>query len=605
MKAVDTPSSSRTRRRVLSRLLGYGWRYQNLWWKALILLLIATAADVSGPILIKVFIDDYLTPQQFPALTLSLLAGGYILLYLINALTSYRQNLLFSEIALRVIESLRNDLFHHVLRLPVSFFDRSPTGNLISRITNDTETIKDLYVNVISKVIQNGIMILGIFIAMAVLDVRLMLICLVLVPLAVTAMLIYQRLSAPLFHRARSLLGDINAQLNESLQGMALIQIMNQQKRFVQRFEKTVGDHYRARVANVKLDGLMLRALVDLLNVLTLAGILLLFGFRSLEQVVEIGVIYAFINYLARFAEPLIEMTQRLNLLQQALVSGERVFTLMEQPLESYPNNDAIELSRGEIHFDQVRFSYDGKQEVLKGIDLHVRPGQFQAVVGHTGSGKSTLINLLMRFYPLSQGQIRIDGIPLSQIPADRLRRHIGIVQQDAFIFSGTLTDNIAMGAPLSQAEIEEAARQANLHDYIQSLPQGYQTELDERGSNLSTGQRQLLSLARTLARKPCILILDEATANIDSETESHIMASLRKLRGKVTILAIAHRLSTITDADNILVLYRGEIAQQGSHQQLLRTEGLYRHIYQLQEQQGLETGELATDEASRSPGPE
>jgi len=602
MKAVNsstspsTASSSAARRRVLARLLGYGWRYQSLWWKALILLLIATAADVSGPILIKVFIDDYLTPQQFPATTLGLLAGGYILLYLINALTSYRQNLLFSEIALRVIESLRNDLFHHVLRLPVSFFDRTPTGNLISRITNDTETIKDLYVNVISKVIQNGIMILGIFIAMAVLDVRLMLICLILVPLAVTAMLVYQRLSAPLFHRARSLLGDINGQLNESLQGMALIQIMNQQKRFVQRFENTVRDHYRARVASVKLDGLMLRALVDLLNVLTLAGILLLFGIRSLDsaaEVVEIGVIYAFINYLARFAEPLIEMTQRLNLLQQALVSGERVFTLMEQPLESYPKDRAIHLERGEVHFEQVRFSYDGKQEVLKGIDLHIRPGQFQAVVGHTGSGKSTLINLLMRFYPLSQGMIRIDGIPLPEIPADRLRHHIGIVQQDAFIFSGTIADNIAMGAPLTQAEIEDAARQANLHDYILGLPQAYQTELDERGSNLSTGQRQLLSLARTLARKPCILILDEATANIDSETESHIMTSLRKLRGKVTILAIAHRLSTITDADNILVLYRGEIAQQGTHQQLLQTDGLYRHIYQLQEQKGLETGEL------------
>lgn len=600
MKAANmsTPavSSPAARRRVLSRLLGYGWRHQNLWWKALVLLLIATAADVSAPILIKVFIDDHLTPQYFPTLALGLLAGGYVLLYLISALTNYRQNLLFSEIALRVIESLRNDLFHHVLRMPVSFFDRTPTGNLISRITNDTETIKDLYVNVISKVIQNGIMILGIFIAMALLDVRLMLICLILVLLAVTAMLIYQRLSAPLFHRARSLIGEINGQLNESLQGMALIQIMNQQKRFVQRFQRTVQDHYRARVANVKLDGLMLRALVDLLNMLTLAGILLMFGVRSLDsvgQVVEIGVIYAFINYLARFAEPLIELTQRLNLLQQALVSGERVFTLMEQPLESYPKDDSIRLERGEIHFEQVRFSYDGKQEVLKGIDLHIRPGQFQAVVGHTGSGKSTLINLLMRFYPLSQGEIRIDGIPLSRIPADRLRRHIGIVQQDAFIFSGTIADNIAMGAPITQAEIEEAARQASLHDFILTLPEGYQTQLDERGSNLSTGQRQLLSLARTLARKPCILILDEATANIDSETESHIMESLRALRGKVTILAIAHRLSTITDADNILVLYRGEVAQQGTHQQLLQTEGLYRHIYQLQEQQGLETGEL------------
>jgi len=479
-----------------------------------------------------------------------------------------------------------------VLRMPLSFFDHTPTGSLISRITNDTETIKDLYVNVISRLIQNGIMITGIFIAMALLDPRLMLICLILVPLALAAMLIYQKLSAPLFHRARSLISDINAQLNESLQGMALIQVMNQQRRFAATFEKTVKAHYRARVANVRLDGLMLRALVDLLSMLTLAGLLFLFGFRSLEQVVEIGVIYAFINYLSRFSEPLIEITQRLNLLQQALVSGQRVFALMDQATEQYPETQTdARITRGEVRFEQVRFSYDGKHEVLKGLDLHIPPGGFQAVVGHTGSGKSTLISLLMRFYPVRQGRILIDGTPLEQIPAAELRRQVGIVQQDAFIFSGTLADNIAMGAALSQAEIEAAARQANLHEFVLSLPDGYQTLLGERGGNLSTGQRQLLSLARTLARQPRVLILDEATANIDSETESRIMTSLRALRGKVTILAIAHRLSTVTDADRILVLHRGEIAQQGSHRELLATDGLYRHIYQLQEQRGLETG--------------
>lgn len=587
MKDADAKHNGR---RVLARLLGYGWRYPGLWRRALLLLLIATVADVTAPILIKVFIDDYLRPRDFPVRDLALLASGYLGLYILAALANYRQNMLFSDIALRVIESLRNDVFQRVLRMPLSFFDRTPTGSLISRITNDTESIKELYVNVISRTIQNGILILGIFIAMAILDPRLMLVCLVLVPMALTAMALYQRLSAPLFHRARSLVSDINTQLNESLQGMALVQILNQQKRFVRRFNETVQQHYRARVASVRLDGLMLRALIDLLNMLTLAGLLFLFGFRSLEHVVEIGVIYAFVSYLARFAEPLIEITQRLNLLQQALVSGHRVFTLMEQPREAYEPDSAARIDRGEIRFEGVRFSYDGKQEVLKGVDLHLRPGEFQAVVGHTGSGKSTLISLLLRLYPCTQGRILIDGAPLERIPAKELRHGLGIVQQDAFIFSGTLAENIAMGADLSEEEIIAAARQAGLHEFVRTLPQGYQTPLGERGGNLSTGQRQLLSLARTLARKPKILILDEATANIDSETESHIMASLKQLRGRVTILAIAHRLSTITDADQILVLHQGEVVQRGTHQELLAVEGLYRHIYQLQENQVQET---------------
>ncbi len=575
----------------LKRLLAYALLDRPLVRQAVFALLVATAAEVAGPILIKIFIDEHLRPAYWAVGPIALLAAAYLVLQLLAAWGDYRQSVRFNAIAVRAVQTLRERVFDRVVSLPLSFFDRTPTGNLVSRITNDTEAVKDLYINVLGTYVRNLVRVTGIFIAMALLDWRLMLVCFAFLPFVAALMILYRRLSTPRFQRVRTLLSAINTALHESIQGMKTIQLMNQQARFQRQFAQTADDHVRAKLRNLKLDAVLLRALIDLLRMLTLAGLLFVFGYQSLSTPVEVGVIYAFINYLGRFAEPVIEMTQRLNLLQQAVVSGQRVFDLIDMEVQPYPErNDAV-ITRGEVAFHNVTFSYDGKRDVLRNISFTIPAGTFYGIVGHTGSGKSTLANLLMRFYDPQQGRVTIDGHDLREVPAAQLHAKIGVVQQDPHIVSGTIAANIALGRDLDVREIVFAAKQAGLHDFVSSLPAGYDTLLDERGRNLSAGQRQLLSLARTLALQPKILVLDEATANIDSHTEAAVQRALLKLRGQVTLMVIAHRLSTIRAADQILVLHQGVLVQHGTHAALLASEGLYRHLHQLQELSNTGTG--------------
>ncbi|MBN2164025.1 MAG: ATP-binding cassette domain-containing protein [Pontiellaceae bacterium] len=566
------------------RLIRYALQYKRMLTEAFGLLLVATTASVLGPYLIKVFIDNFLTKGRWDMWPILGLAVAYIAAQLIGAYTLLAKAMRFNRIALNVIQTLREQLFAHVLRLPIAYFDKTATGSLISRITNDTEAIKDLYVNVISGFAQNTVRIFGILIAMSFLDARLMWICAALVPIAVILMFSYQKISTPVFQRARTLLTDINTRLNESIEGMSVIQLTNQQAAFTRAFSKTSTEHYHARVKNTLIDGLMLRALIDFIYALLLGALLLGFGILELSKTgaVQIGVIYAFINYLGGVTQPLIDMTSRLNMAQQALVSASRVFKLLDEPEIRDKKTPCIP-QRTDIQFDVNRFSYDGKKDVLQNVHFKVQKGDFIGIVGHTGSGKSTLMSLLMDFYPVTDGQISIGGIALDDLTDRQRTKLIGFVQQDAFIFSGTIADNIRLEQPLSEDEIVEAAKQAQLHEAIMAMPDGYQTVLADRGKNLSAGQRQLLSLARTLARKPRILILDEATANIDSHTERLIQTSLMQLRGSVTLMAIAHRLSTVRGADQLYVLHQGHMQQHGTHQELMQVEGLYRHMYELQ----------------------
>lgn len=571
----------------LWRLLRYALAYPRLLKQAGGLLLLATAGQVLGPVLVKVFLDDYVTQGHYPVLELGGLALAYVIFYALSAWAGYQNAMRFNEVAFNVVRTIRSQVFAAVMRKPLSYFDHRPTGALVSRITNDTEAIKELFVQVMSTFVQNVTLIIAVFIAMAYLDVRLMLLCSIILPTVIIVMFYYQRLSAPRYHRARSVLSRINATLSESIQGMRIVQMLNQQKRFNADFGKVSQDLFNARMSNLRLDALMLRPLPDLIRTLTLAGLLYYFGTQSFESVVEVGVIYAFINYLSRITQPVVEMTQRLSLLQQAVVAGERVFGIMDEASESQLPSASL-IGAGRVQVEDLGFSYDGEHPVLEGIDFTVEPGQFYAIVGHTGSGKSTLMSLLLRFYTPQKGRILIDGTPLDQIDQDNLREQMGVVLQDPFISAGSVRDNITLGLPIPEEKMIAAAQQAQLHEFVMSLPDGYDTLLGERGGNLSTGQRQLLSLARTLAREPRILILDEATANVDSHTEAVITRALNKLRGSTTILAIAHRLSTITHADQIVVLHQGRIMQQGPHQALLAQDGLYRHMHELQLQKAL-----------------
>lgn len=573
---------------VFKRLMAYTKMHKKRLAIAFSLLLVATAAELTGPLLVKTFIDDYLTPRIFDQKALIILSCSYIGLILLSAAVNYIQFVLFQSVALDIIQTLRVQVFSKVHSLGLKFFDRTPVGSLVSRITNDTEAVKDLYVSVLSTFVQNIVFLIGIFGFMFYLNVKLALFCLGILPFIVSIMWLYRKYSSNSFYEMREKLSQLNAKLNESLQGMAIVQAFNQQKRLLKEFADINMEHNDAQMKNIKYNGLLLRPAVDLVYMLALLLILSFFGIKSFNSAVEIGVIYAFINYLDRFFEPVNMMMMRLSIFQQAVVSAGRVFTIMDEK-EIAPVKKGVDLinpsiNDGKIEFRNVSFSYDGETEVLKNISFTAHPGQTVALVGHTGSGKSSIINLLMRFYEMNKGEILIDDIPLSHFENSELREKIGLVLQDPFLFVGDIAQNIRLyNKEITDEEVKDAARFVQASGFIERLPDQYGTELGERGSTFSSGQRQLISFARTMAFTPRVLILDEATANIDTETEEEIQLALHKMRSGRTTIAIAHRLSTIQDAELILVLHKGEIVERGTHQELLRQRGLYHKMFLLQ----------------------
>lgn len=583
-------------RRVMRRLLSYLKYFKKKVIITFIVLLIATGADVLGPIVMKVFIDDYLTPRVFPVQPLILLGALFIGLYAISALFNYYQVISFQKIALNIIQIMRVEVFSKVQHLGLRFFDQTPGGSLVSRITNDTETIKDLYVTVLSTIVNSTIMMIGIFAGMFFLDSRLALICFILMPFLLVLMWVYRTLSSKVYRVTRVKLSQLNAKLNESLQGMSMIQAMRQQKRLRREFGKINNDHKKALLKSVRLNSLMLRSAVYSVYLIGLMMILSFFGIQSFDNAVKIGVLYAFINYLDRFFDPINQIMQQLTIFQQAMVSAERVFGLLDDqrmaPVQQGDVNPAVQ--EGRVEFRNVTFAYDGKNPVLKNISFTANPGETIALVGHTGSGKSSIINLLMRFYPIEQGTVFIDGQPLTAFSDGELRKRIGLVLQDSFMFVGDVADNIRLShEKLTDEQVRKAAEFVQADHFITKLPKQYHEPVGERGATFSSGQRQLLSFARTMAQDPKILVLDEATASVDTETEEAIQTALSKMRKGRTTIAIAHRLSTIQDADQILVLHRGEIVERGTHQELLQKGGLYFNMYQLQHGKG--AGEVSS----------
>lgn len=592
-----------TRQRVVRRL----FRYMLPFWKALLaaflLLTVATGADVAGPILVKIFIDGYVTPGVMIPHEVILLAVAYFLLLTAATLFHYFQFLYFNKIALWVIQRIRVDLFSRVERLGLSFFDRTPAGSLVSRITNDTEAIKELYVNVLSTFVQSVVFLLGVFIAMFSLNARLAAMLLLVLPVILLLMKTYRHFSSKVFHVTRAKLSQLNARLNESLQGMGIIQAFRQEKRMRREYESISSDYFRAFLKQIKLNGLLVRPAVDFIYLMTIIAVLSFFGFRSFQSPVEIGVLYAFINYLDRMFEPINEMMFRLTSFQKAVVAAERVFGLMDEDrlAPAGTGTEAAKIRDGLVEFRNVSFSYDGKTEVLKNISFTARPGQTVALVGHTGSGKSSIVNLLLRFYPVERGEILIDGYRLTDFTDEELRKKVGLVLQDPFLFVGDIAYNIRLhNSAIDDEQVREAARFVQAEPFIERLPGKYAEPVVERGATFSSGQRQLIAFARTMALNPKILVLDEATSSIDTETEEAIQVALGRMRQGRTTIAIAHRLSTIQDADLILLLHHGEIVERGTHQELLAKRGLYYTMYLLQ-QGGSLSGERA--ESMELPG--
>lgn len=599
-----------SKQKVFLRLLRYAIPHKKTLIFAFLILMLATGADILGPIILKVFLDDHLTPfinegLSFQWKIVGLLAGLYGFLVIMTAVLNYFQMFTFQKIAFMIIQQLRMDVFGKVQHLGLTFFDQTPGGSLVSRITNDTEAIKDLYVSVLSTFVQSIIFLLGIFVAMFFLDPQLALFCLAILPFIIGIMWAYRHFSGKMYHLARAKLSQLNAKLSESLQGMNIIQVFSQEKRLRTEYETINLEHNKARLGTIKLNGLLLRPAVDLVYMLALILVLMYFGLISIESAsegaIKVGVLYAFINYLDRFFEPVNTMMQRLALFQQAIVSAERVFGLLDDDRLAPTQVDTKKepkITEGHIEFKNVTFSYDGKNDVLKNISFTAAPGQTIALVGHTGSGKSSITNLLMHFYPIKTGEILIDGEPLQTFRNEELRKKIGLVLQDSFLFVGDIKHNIRLSnMNITDEQIEQAAKFVQADEFIQKLPQKYDEPVGERGATFSSGQRQLLSFARTMALEPKILVLDEATANVDTETEEAIQLALEKMRKGRTTIAIAHRLSTIQDADQILVLHQGEIVERGNHQQLLEQEGLYHKMYLLQQGAAKEVQEVVQQE--------
>ena len=558
-------SAARPDRRHL--LLGSAW------------LIVAASLDVLGPILGKALIDDHLLPRHLDWPRMALLLAGCVASGWLASGVRYLQLVRLSGLAMRSVQRLRQRVYEHVLRLPMAFFDTAITGQLVGRVTNDTEAVKTLYIQVLFVMLDSSIVLAGAMLAMAWLDWRLMLIVLALVPAVVGIVWLYQRWSGPAVARSRELRSDINAQMAESIGGMPVLQASNATTRFGQRFAVTNTAHYTARRAEMRANAWLLRPALDFMNILLLIAVIYSFGQRQVSGL-EVGILYAFVSYIARVVDPLIQITLQFSQLQQAIIATVRVDQLLQQtPAPARAGSQRI--SAGALDIAHLDFGYDAAQPILHDVNLHVPAGAFFGIVGHTGSGKTTLLSLLLRFYQPQRGSIAIDGIALGALDDALFRDAVGLVPQEPHLLAATIRENIDMGRGLTAAAIESAARAARADDFIVSLEHGYDTLLDEGGTRLSTGQKQLLAIARALAAQPRMLLLDEATSRVDSATEQMVQQALSALRGKVTVIAIAHRLSTIRDADTIVVMNHGRIVEAGPHAALMAIDGgVYQRLY-------------------------
>ena len=566
---------------VFWRLLSYVKPYLFLTIAALSFLLLTTVIRSIIPLLASYFIDHYVHQVTDGVL---LVLGGYFGLYILQMLFQYIGNFWFAKVSYSIVRDIRQDAFSKMESLGMAYFDQTPSGSIVSRLTNDTESISEMFSGILSSFISAIFVVAVTLYTMFALEWKLTSLIVLFLPIIFILVNMYRKKSAPVVEKTRSLLSQINSKLAESIEGIRIIQAFRQEERLSDEFEAINQEHLAFASRSMALDSLFLRPALSLIKILAYAFLMTYFGLDWSDAPVSAGLIYAFIQYANRLFDPLLEVTQHFSTLQTSMVSAGRVFTLMDQTIEE-PRQEStdVRIIKGDIVFEDVSFSYDGKRKILDHVSFEVKKGQTIAFVGATGSGKSSIINVFMRFYEFQSGRILIDGQDIRQFAPHELRSNIGLVLQEPFLYHGTIASNIQMYQDISQDDIIEAARFVDAAPFIEKLPNGYQQLVTERGSSFSTGQRQLLAFTRTMASQPKILILDEATANIDSETEQTVQHSLEKMRKGRTTIAIAHRLSTIQDADCIYVLDKGKIIESGSHEELLALKGTYHRMYELQ----------------------
>lgn len=595
--------------RLMRRLLGYVRPYRGPVAIAIVLLLLTSLVSLAGPYLVRVAIDEHISPGRLAGLEVVILA--YFGALAAQFGLRYAQTLVMQWVGQRATYDLRMELFSHLQRLSIAFFTRQPVGRLITRITNDIDALQEMITQGVVAIFGDLFTLIGIVAIMLYLDWRLALATMLVLPVIVYITAVFRRQARDSYRAIRVRIARINAFLNEHIMGMAIVQLFGREAREQERFDALNRDHLDANLSAMRSFS-RFHPMVGIMGATAAAIIIAYGGTRALSGAISVGLVVAFIQYAQRFFEPIEDLAEKYNILQAAMASSERLFRLLDEPIEvkNPPAPIGVDRVRGEIEFRDVWFAYeptsvassdgsgaasapsaDGGHSaadadwVLRGVSFHIRPGESVALVGHTGAGKSSSINLITRFYDLQRGQVLVDGIDVRRWDQRELRRHIGLVLQDVFLFSGTIEDNIRLGTKsITPEQVRQAAVFVNAQAFIERIPGGYRAEVHERGATLSVGQKQLIAFARAIAHNPeVLLVLDEATSSVDTETEILIQEALRRvMRGRTSII-IAHRLSTIQHVDRILVIHKGRLVEEGSHRELLARNGIYTKLYQLQ----------------------
>ncbi len=567
----------------LLRLLSYMKPYLGWFLLCLALVLALTGFDLYRPILIGDAIDLFETQGNYDVIIDTAIKYGIVLA--LSFVFNLVQTWVLQKMGQRIILTVRKELYAHIQSLSCRYFDLTPVGKLVTRVTNDVEALNEMYSGILVRLFRNIVKIIGLAIVMLTMDLKLALISFVLLPVVAVLTVVFRKISRKTYRITRTRLTDLNTFLSENISGMRIIQIFGREERKFDEFNDRNYKYYRAFYREMLVFAIF-RPLIYILSVLSLMLVLGVGSREVLGNVISIGTLYIFAQYIQSFFEPIQELAEQFSTLQSSLASAEKIFTIMdEDALVPEPESPVVlpEI-KGRIEFDHVWFAYDNENYVLRDVSFVIEPGQKVAFVGATGAGKSSILNLIGRYYDIQQGHIYIDGVDIRNISKKQLRSAIGQMQQDVFIFEGTVESNIRLyDEDITSEEVREAAEYVNASRFIEKLPNGYEEPVSERGSTFSAGERQLLSFARTLAHKPSILVMDEATANIDTETEALIQEALEKLmKGRTTIM-VAHRLSTIQHADCIMVMHKGKIRERGTHQELLAQNGIYKKLYELQ----------------------
>ncbi len=582
--------------RLMRRLLGYLRPYRWQVLTALVIIAGASLLQVSGPYLTKIGIDQHIARHDYPGL--NRIALVYLAVIIAGFLLGYVQTFIMQLTGQKIMFDLRMQIFSHLQELPLSFFYKNPVGRLMTRVTTDVDVLNELFTSGVVTLLGDILVLAGIVVIICIVNLKLALVALSVIPVLFLITMVFKNKARDSYRRVRTAIARINAFLQEHLTGMSVVQLFNHEQKSFRQFDEINRIHLKANLDSVMAYSVFYPA-VEIVSAVAIALIIWYGGGKVIQQELTFGALVAFIQYAEKFFRPIADLSEKYNILQSAMASSERIFKLLDTPIDIRSPQTPVGLGavRGEVEFRNVWFAYNrlssnlpsGNTEtewdwVLKDVSFRVKPGKSVAIVGHTGAGKTTLTSLLMRFYDVQKGQILLDGHDIRTLDLKQLRSAFGFVLQDVFLFSGTIASNIRLGTPwITEEAIFRAARDVNLEGFVEDLPNGYTEEVRERGSTLSTGQKQLIAFARALAHDPRNLILDEATSSVDTETELKIREAIARLMKGRTSIIVAHRLSTIQNADEIILMHKGRVRENGTHQELLAQRGLYYKLYQLQ----------------------